>query len=325
MSTPVNHFKIGLFVLLAGAASLGSAVAFGASTSERPTLAYHTFFNESVQGLELGSPVKYRGVTIGTVAAIEIAPDRRHVDVVAEIDVEDIRRLGLTEAEGRHSEKHVRFLVPPDLRAQLQGQGITGVKFLAIDFFDPSSTPTPELPFEEPENYIPAAPSLMKNLEDSIVKAVDALPVLSESVAAAAGRVDRILMQLEDEGVAEKALAVFDNVNVTLTELRTVVKKLDRANIPDRAAGTLQKVDVAVTRLDKVLQRIDGDDGLVASATRATDSFTEVGKSAHGTTRELDATLREVREAAAAIRELADTLERDPDMLLKGRAEEVKP
>lgn len=325
MSNPVNHFKIGLFVLIAGAASLASAVAFGASTSERPTLAYHTYFNESVQGLELGSPVKYRGVTIGTVAAIEIAPDRRHVDVMAEIDVEDIRRLGLTEAEGRDSDRHVRFLVPPDLRARLEGQGITGVKFLAIDFFDVGSSPKPDLPFDEPLNYIPAAPSLMKNLEDSIVKAVDALPVLSESVAAAAGRVDRILMQLEDEGVAEKALAVFDNVNTTLADLRTMVGNIDRARIPDKAAGTLQKVDAAVTRLDLVLQRIDGDDGLVASATRATDSFADVGKSANGTTRELDSTLREVKQAAEAIRELAETLERDPDMLVKGRSDEVKP
>ncbi len=325
MSTPVNHFKIGLFVLLGAAASLGTAVAFGASTSERPTLAYHTFFNESVQGLELGSPVKYRGVTIGVVAAVEIAPDRRHVDVVAEIDVEDIRRLGLTEAEGRNSEKNVRFLVPPDLRAQLQGQGITGVKFLAIDFFDPASNPYPELPFEEPENYIPAAPSLMKNLEDSIVKAVDALPMLSESVAAAAGRVDRILTQLEDEGIAGKALATFDNINTLLVDLRSTVGRIDKAKIPDRAAKTLENVDVAVIRLDKVLQRVDGDGGLVASATRATDSFTEVGKSAHGTTRELDATLREVREAAESIRELAETLERDPDMLVKGRSTEVQP
>ena len=316
---PVNHFKIGLFVLLAVAATLATAVAFGASASQRQTLAYHTFFNESVQGLEVGSPVKYRGVTIGVVSAIEIAPDRRHVDVVAEIDVEDVRRLGLTEEDGNR-EGPVRFVVPADLRAQLQGQGITGVKFLAIDFFDPESNPPPALPFDTPVNYIPAAPSLMKNLEDSIVRAVDSLPVVAEKIAAAVTRVDGILARLEEKDVAGKALTTFDEVNQTLVSVRRVVEKIERAQVPERAAQTLEKVDVAVTRLDRVLQLAEGDQGLVASATRASDAFTEVGKSAHGTTRELDETLREVRDAAASIRDLAESLERDPDMLLKGRS-----
>lgn len=316
---PVNHFKVGLFVLLALAATLATAVAFGASASRRETLAYHTFFNESVQGLEIGSPVKYRGVTIGIVAAIEIAPDRRHVDVVAEIDVEDVQRLGLTEHD-RRGDEAVRFVVPADLRMQLQSQGITGVKFLALDFFDPETNPPPDLPFETPVNYIPAAPSLLKNLEDSIVRAVDALPVVSERIAAAVTRVDGMLARLEERGVADKAIATFDEVNATLAAMRRVVERVEKAQVPDRAARTLEKVDVAVTRLDHVLQRVDGDEGLVASATRATDAFTEVGRSAHGTTRELDATLREVRDAAESVRDLADALERDPDMLLKGRA-----
>ena len=198
---------------------------------------------------------------------------------------------------------------------------------MAIDFFNPETNPLPVLPFETPQNYIPAAPSLMKNLEDSIVRAVDALPVVSERIAAAATRVDSILKHLEEAGIANKAVETFDNVNNALVEMRAAVKNIDDAKVAAKAAKTLDKVDGAVVRLDKVLQRIDGDQGLVASATRATDSFTEVGRSfaevgrgASGSTRELDATLGEVREAAAAIRELAESLERDPDMLLKGRS-----
>ena len=83
MSAPTNHFKLGLFVLGALGASMGAAVAFGASAAKHQTVTYHTFFNESVQGLDVGTPVKYRGVPIGVVAGIDIAPDRRHVDVSA--------------------------------------------------------------------------------------------------------------------------------------------------------------------------------------------------------------------------------------------------
>src|SRR6478735_6548740 len=151
MATPTNHFKLGLFVLAGIAASVATMVLIGAQSMKTETVAYHTFFNESVQGLEEGSPVKYRGVTIGHVSAIEIAPDRRHVDVTDELDVADIKRLGLAAVDTT-SRKKTRFLVPPELRAQLGSQGITGVKFVQIDFFDPKTNPPPEIPFPIPED-----------------------------------------------------------------------------------------------------------------------------------------------------------------------------
>ena len=119
----------------------------------------------------MGSPVKFRGVTIGAVSAIEVAPDHRHVDVVEELDAKEIKRMGLTEeaVHGRNgcrlAEGSQEFRVPPDRRAQLGSQGITGVKFIAIDFFDTTSNPLPDLPFKPATHYIPASPSLMKNLE----------------------------------------------------------------------------------------------------------------------------------------------------------------
>lgn len=323
MSSPTNYFKIGLFVLLGLAAALVTAVAFGANRVKRETLAYYTYFNESVQGLELGSPVKYRGVNIGTVARIDIAEDKRHVEIGAELDMASIRRLGLTETATAGEGGRTRFAVPPELRTQLQSQGITGLKFLAIDFFNPETNPVPVLPFATPENYIPAAPSLIKSLEDSITRAADSLPVMGEQIASSLKRVDKMLEELQKEDVAGKAVATLENVNGTLTDLRDTVKRINQANIPEKAAGTLAKVDIAVARLDAVLRRVDGDTGLVASATRATDAFGEVGRSAHGTTRDLDTTMREFREAINSVRDLVESLDRDPDMLLKGRSKKA--
>src|SRR4029079_2013614 len=124
------------FVLLGFGLAIAAAVLLGVATTRKQTVKYHSYFNESVQGLDLGSPVKFRGVTIGHVSAIEIAPDHRMVDVVSELDAADIKRMGLAE-EGAHPLGPTRFAIPPDLRAQLSSQGITGVKFIGIDFFDP--------------------------------------------------------------------------------------------------------------------------------------------------------------------------------------------
>jgi paraquat-inducible protein B len=328
MSTPSNHFKLGLFVLLGIAAILTTAGVLGARTVQQETVAYHTYFNESVQGLDIGSPVKFRGVTIGRVAAIEIAPDQRHVDVVAELDVDDIRSMGLTVdgIEGNtERDGPVRFVVPTDLRAQLGSMGITGVKFVLIDFFDAESNPPPDLPFTPPRNYIPAAASLMKNLEDSIVKAVDSLPAVADSILAITTKIDAILLEIRDKKVPEKAIATLANVDAAITDIRTVLHHFDKAGVPERAAKTIDNLNVAITKMNRVLDRIDGDTGLVASAHRATTSFGDVGQSVHGTVQGLDHTLRDVGEAAQAIRDLAETLERDPDMLLKGRATRKKP
>lgn len=321
MSTPVNHTKIGVFVLLGLAALLATVVAFGAQRAKRETVTYHTYFNESVQGLELGAPVKFRGVTIGVVAAIEIAPDRRHVDVVQQLDVVDIRRMGLAEKSEKHGAKtHYRFIVPPDLRAQLGSQGITGIKFVSIDFFDPKGNPAEQLPFAVPDETIPAAPSMMKSLEDSVTKAMDRLPELVDAVVTIVTRVDGLVATLEREGVTEKTAAAITHADKVLTTLDRTLASVDRANVPEKAAKTLDDLQGAVGKMNALLDRVGGEAGLLASAQRATDTVGAVGRDAHGTTRQLDETLREVKDAASSIRTLADALEKDPDMLLKGRA-----
>lgn len=321
MAAPTNHYKLGLFVILGIVTVIAIAVGLGAHSMRKETIAYQTYFNESVQGLELGSPVKFRGVTIGHVSAIEVAADHRHVQVTEELDVQDIKRLGLTEkAEGHvFGKKTTRFLVPPDLRAQLGSQGITGVKFIAIDFFDPKTNPPPPLPFEPTENYIPSATSMMKNLEDTISKAAERLPELVDAVVAITSRIDRMVAQLERDQVSEKTAATLTHADDVLTSLGVTVKRIERAGLAEKTAGTLDDLHVAVNKMNKVLDRIDGDTGLVATAQKATESFGAVGSSAGRTTREMETTMREIREAAEAIRVLAETLERDPDMLIKGR------
>lgn len=317
MAAPTNHFKLGLFVILAVACAVAVTVVLGARSMKKDTVKYYTYFNESVQGLEVGSPVKFRGVTIGYVSAIEIAPDHRHVEVVEELDVVDIERMKLSE-EGVSGK--ARFRVPPDLRAQLGSQGITGVKFIAIDFFDPKTMPPPPLPFEVPLTYIPAAPSIFKSLEDTVTRAMDKLPELVDAVVAITGRVDRMVAQLEKDDVTGKAVTTLGHADQVLTDLHRTIGNFDQAALPSKAATTLEDVQKAVAKMNAVLDRVDGEDGLLASVRRTSDAFGNLGKGAGGTTRELDQTLREVREAAESIRVLTDSLERDPDMLLKGRA-----
>jgi ABC-type transporter Mla subunit MlaD len=126
MSAPANRWKLGLFVLV-GIAFLSSATLFfGARSLRKETVEYKSYLDESATGLDLGSPVKFRGVTIGNVSAIDIAPDRRHVAVTYQLGVTVLGSLGLAAGRGQHT----TLPAPPDLRVQLGSSGLTGVKYI---------------------------------------------------------------------------------------------------------------------------------------------------------------------------------------------------
>jgi paraquat-inducible protein B len=318
MAAPTNHYKLGLFVIVGFAAAILAGILFAGVHIRKNTIRYHSYFNESVQGLDLGSPVKFRGVTIGNVSAIEIAPDHRIVDVVSELDTKDVMRMGLTEAGTEHGAE--KFAIPPDLRAQLNSQGITGVKFVAIDFFDVKSNPPPVLPFTVPAgHYIPAASSMMKNLEDTITKAMDRLPEMVDATVLIMRRIDGLFATLEAQDVSGKAVATLGHADTMMSTLQSTLERIDKNDLGGKTATTLTDLNVAINKMNKILDGIGGQKGLLASAQHATDAFGEVGRAGRGTQKDLDATLRDVSEAAESIRALVDAIERDPDMLLKGK------
>ncbi len=324
MATPSNHWKLGLFVVCGVALGLTAAIVFGANSLRQETVSYRSYFNESVQGLEVGAPVKFRGVTIGYVATIDVAPDRRHVGVTSNLGVEEIDLMGL----GHREDEALRIHVPPDLRIQLASAGITGVKFLQLDFFPVESNPTPELPFPVQENYIPAAVSVMKNLEDSVIEAVDQFPEMTSAALKLIERVDHLVTDVDETELPARALTTLTSIEHTFTTLSKTLNELEAGQVSTQAQATLKRLDGAIARIDGVTQQvagiteqIGGERGVVVSAERATDAMGDVAVNARGLTQDLAATLRDVQQAAESIQRLASALERDPDMLLKGRAE----
>jgi hypothetical protein len=95
---------------------------------------------------------------------------------------------------------------------------------------------------------------------------------------------------------------------------------LRAAELSAHAERDLVQFEQTLKGVDRIVARLDAEEGLMSNAERATNSLNEVARGAQTVGPELELTLREVRAAARSIRRFADTLERDPDMLLKGRA-----
>lgn len=317
MASPTNHWKLGLFVVVGLVLSLCTIVFLGARSLHKDSVQYKSYFDESVQGLEVGSAIKFRGVIIGAVSAIDIAPDGRHVAVTTELTIQDLHDLGLSDGTGKES----RIRVPAELRVELASQGITGVKFLQLDFFNPLSNPLPVLPFPTPPNYIPSVTSTMKSLETAVVKAVDRMPELADSVVKITTQVGRILDQVEKNKLPEAATDTLTHANKVLTSVEGSVNQLETAKLSAKSQQVLTDLSGTIKKANDMIARIDSDKGLLVSAKRATDAMGDVAThfSSPRLSTSLEKTLSDISDVADYIRKVADALERDPDMLLKGK------
>lgn len=305
MSTPTNHWKLGLFVVVGSLLALGAVVVLGSLTLNEQSVTYTSYFDESVTGLDIGSTVKFRGVTIGTVSAIEVAPDRRHVEVKYELRVPVIERLGLASGKGGAT----KLQTPDGLRAQLGSAGLSGLKYILIDYFSERNQPRTALGFKLPKNHIPGQPSTMKNLEDSVVRAVEQFPVLAEEILRVLGRVNAILADIQDQKVPERAIGTLNNVDDTLKLLQKKMGGVDTDGLSTNAKKLLANLDETATQTQAAL----------LSVQRASDSVGDIASSSRNLGPDLSQTLREVSEAATTLQELLHTLELDSDMLVKGR------
>ena len=332
-----NTWKLGAFVVAGLATSFAALVWLGAEKFGRASRRAVTYFDESVQGLEIGSPVKFRGVTIGTVAGITVAPDKRHVEVAADVYEDALERLKLRRP-GEELDPNAPF-VPPDVRVQLASAGLTGIKFLQVDFFDPKSHPLPDLPFPEPRNYVPAAESTLKSLEEVATASLARLPALLDRVKQLAERLDGLLVEVDAPGLSRRTQAL-------LTTVDTKLQGVDVAALASRVDTTLVEAEAALKATRKLAESVQADDGRVmrlvskldgvaasldvavkeaelgattGSLRLTSDAFGEAAREVQGLGGDLGGALTALREAAEAFRRLSDLLQRDPAALLHGR------
>jgi phospholipid/cholesterol/gamma-HCH transport system substrate-binding protein len=157
METDKHYFFEGLFIIVFTIAAAVLAVWLG-GTGRHDDVLYRIHFHESVSGLAVGDPVKFRGVDVGSVKSMNIDPDNA--------------RLVLVELRLRKGTP-----VKTDTRASLALKGITGVVFIELNGGDPAAQ---TLLAVTPQNSIPEIPSERTGLKAML----DELPKLAEKFAA---------------------------------------------------------------------------------------------------------------------------------------------
>jgi paraquat-inducible protein B len=308
----VGGFIIGgTLLLLLAIGALVSGKFFTRATS------FVSFFPESVRGLQIGSPVTFRGVPLGQVIGIEAFMSRQEAGIDIEVTFEvNLDRIhdpggGANQIQGMHPADAARFLVEKGLRAELQSTSlVTGQLYIDLDFH-PGQTPRQlDIPTRYPQ--IPTTPTklqLLGNRVEKLATALSDLPLaeigrdLSATLLAIRdlARSPEIRQALLSAGGAGKDLSrTLSSVDRLVTELRSKVGDVDVKQIVTDLHVTLDAAEKGLVQIRSTL----------------------AGTS--GAQRELSQTLSEISRAAAAVRVLAEYLERNPSALVDGKPAPAK-
>jgi paraquat-inducible protein B len=190
MSEKTRYFKIGLFTLVSLALLCVGLIMFGAGAAfEAPPFIVETYFAESVQGLDVGAPVKMSGVKVGKVKDILFVKDLYGGgETVAKLGKEyamvcvrlELEKKYFPQLSG-HSQDKVQTMIDymvkkETFRAKLQSIGITGLVYVELGFYDPAETPpVAPIPWDPKNLYIPSAAGVATRLGETLEKFMNKL------------------------------------------------------------------------------------------------------------------------------------------------------
>jgi ABC-type transporter Mla subunit MlaD len=308
MSQKAHYFKIGLFVVGATLLAVVGVIVLGSSRWFESVRMVETYFTESVQGLEIGAPVRLRGVRLGRVESIRLAREEYEIPVTAESGLLPYKgvvvvRMSIqpsiaAQMPAEDEEMRIKKAGDAGWRFRLASQGITGVLYIESEFVDPERYPPMEIVWTPKSPYIPSAPStitelgadlraITRKLEqveiDNIAKNLDMMlmsvtQLLKDLQAENLGTEVRQLV-LEMRETLQDSRRVLDNPHLTKTfkdssgameDFRRTAADLSYMAKDMRAAMT--QLPSFVARLNQTVHRIDT---LLAEKGEAVDDVLE--------------------------------------------------
>jgi len=345
MTEETRYRRLGVFVFAALALIVGVLFLLGGRSLFQPTYTFETYFNDSVAGLEVGSPVRFRGVPLGQVSEILPSSTEYEWDVPVE-KRRDYIVVRATISQNRDWIERIRRetgdLIKAGLRAQTQLAGITGQQYLGLDILNPQQYPP--LPFDwKPKHvYLPSAPSLTSQIITNVQHFLANLDKLD--LQALERNVNALLENLNNK-ISEVPVAELSaEASAVLTDARTTINHLDgiltRPDIPvflsnlARGSGRLdgllgdpglkQTID-NVAEVSVHLRRFAASGELDRTVRRIDELASRLGGTVQDNRYDVRVIVQDLRVTADNIRTLSDNLKRNPaGVLLGGPPEKVQ-
>jgi phospholipid/cholesterol/gamma-HCH transport system substrate-binding protein len=217
MTQQANFFKLGLFVILAFGIGAAFLIAFGAGKFFKKETLGETCFDESVQGLDIGSEVKYKGVKIGTVKTITTPAKLYNAQsnyVLVTFSLSEDCYVGQT---GKTSTIRLKKAIAEGLSIHLSFKGLTGAAYLETDYSGRRETPL-EIAWQPTNIYVPSSKSSIKRIGDALNELLDNLSVIKLSDITTELR--DLLQTLNQKTNALNMAGISDHAENLLKEIR---------------------------------------------------------------------------------------------------------
>lgn len=281
MEEKVNFALVGVFVLVLSAGLIGGVLWLSSGKSYRTSYdIYQAYTRDSVAGLNLNAPVRYRGVQVGRVRKIALAPN-------------NVEQVQLTLAIERGTPVKV------DTLAVLQTQGLTGLAFVELTG---GSRDSPSLQAQNKEEYpvIKSGPSLMTRLDSAVTSLLSNLNRSSENFNA--------LMDGDNRRAVKRALADLES------GLGNAARTMENtARLSDELPQLAKRIQRSADAFDQMASNLAHASASASGTLDGAQQFTSE------TLPEVHQLVMEMRDLTNSLRRFSGELEQNPSALLYGK------
>jgi len=224
MTKKANFFKLGLFVIIAFGLGALFLIAFGAGKFLIKENLAETCFDESVQGLDIGSEVKYKGVKIGTVKTITTPTKHYNIQsnyVLVTFSLSEHCYVGQT---GETSIIRMRKAIAEGLHIHLSFKGLTGAAYLETDYSSGIRESPLDITWNPTNIYVPSRKSSIKRLGDALNQFLDNLS--DANITGITTGIKNLLQTLNQKADALNMAEISNQTENLLKEVRQTNKNV---------------------------------------------------------------------------------------------------
>ena len=321
-----SKFKLGLFIIISVAAFFIGLLILGSLDRFKAKAYISTLVTESVQGLSVGSSVKYQGVPIGTVREIMIYPHNNMIRIDMEINISKFKmqepgHAAPITATVEEFTEGVRRAVERGLRCRLELEGITGGKYVELQFEKDALAPEIDISEYALEyTYVPSQPSLISDLRGSITSILAKLE--SIDYKGLSDRANTTLDSLNERIQSPKLDETLDNVNAMVVSARKSIDNLERLTDPEvreRIETLTENTRTAAEAVQSLAKTIEVEIKTVEFE-QISENLRDFLNNASHTSKTLEEAIFNLNNGVDAFVEFIQYLDSDPSSLIQGKS-----
>jgi paraquat-inducible protein B len=303
-----RYYRVGLFVFLGMLAIVAAIITLGGRGLFQDPLMFETYFEESVQGLEVGSAVMFRGVPLGTVSGIGLVSEYYELGDEERLKYGNLVRVKMRlvprsdrGVEPGEATREMRDFLPTwveqGLRLQLSKAAITNTAVIEADYVDAARNPPMQVPWTPHYLYIPSRPSTFAEISsaaDRLIQRIDRLQVeeLVADVSSLVRSLNQAVENLDVPHLRKEGSSLLVDLRLTSEALRHSLEEVDVPQLAGNAREALEGANAAMGQLE----------GMVS-----------------GSRYDLEVTLENLRVTTDSLRDVTETLRQQPSLLLRSR------